>query len=271
MSIYVVPRGGFGNILFIYMIGYAVAKKNSLKLEFIKQSYSDRLMMHEYELFTNCTYTNWPHNITAIKEEGFLYNELYINNQFSKSSHILDGYFQSYKYSNAYMDELKNQLFAATKQRLKPIFANLSNGKKTILVHVRRGDYLQKSAFHTNQSNEYYQMALGKFDINADVNDINTNIKLMIFSDDIEFVKTWPLLIAYDHVIVDSTDIIDTFVLMSMCDNFIIANSTYSLLAYYFRDNKDAKLCIPEKWFGEEGPKFNINDLVEVTDNVFVI
>jgi hypothetical protein len=59
--------------------------------------------------------------------------------------------------------------------------------------------------------------------------------------------------------------------LMTMCHEFIISNSTFSLLAYYFRKNKRAKLCIPIKWFGPDGPKYKISDLVEVTDDVHVL
>jgi len=50
---------------------------------------------------------------------------------------------------------------------------------------------------------------------------------------------------------------------MSLCDNFIIANSSLSLSAYLLRQNKKAKLVAPNNWFGPKlNIKFNINDFI---------
>ena len=54
---------------------------------------------------------------------------------------------------------------------------------------------------------------------------------------------------------------------MSLCDNFIISNSSFSLCAYYFRNVEQAKIVAPLNWFGPAGPKFDLNDLVPDTEN----
>ena len=49
---------------------------------------------------------------------------------------------------------------------------------------------------------------------------------------------------------------------MTFCDNFIIANSTLSLVAYLLRNNQTAKIVAPKKWFGSVGYKYKIEDIV---------
>ncbi len=49
---------------------------------------------------------------------------------------------------------------------------------------------------------------------------------------------------------------------MSLCDNFIIANSTLSLCSYLLRKKKDAKIVGPKIWFGSGGYKYKIEDIL---------
>jgi len=58
---------------------------------------------------------------------------------------------------------------------------------------------------------------------------------------------------------------------MSMCNNFIIANSTMSLIAYYLRKHNDAKIILPSKWFGINGPCYDFNDIIPSYSNHYII
>ena len=49
---------------------------------------------------------------------------------------------------------------------------------------------------------------------------------------------------------------------MSLCDYFIIANSTLSLCAYFLRDNSDSILIGPKNWFGPDAPKHKLEDIL---------
>ena len=48
---------------------------------------------------------------------------------------------------------------------------------------------------------------------------------------------------------------------MSMCQNNIIANSSFSWWAAWLNNNKDKKIIAPKKWFGP-ALSHNISDLI---------
>ena len=83
-----------------------------------------------------------------------------------------------------------------------------------------------------------------------------------IFSDDMNYISNWSILKNIDHEIIDLNDPEELLVFMSFCDNFIIANSTLSLVAYLLRNNKNGKIVGPRNWFGSVGYKYKIEDIV---------
>ena len=267
--------GGFGNILFQFMNAYALSKKYDYDLIFIITQYkyeNFRQFPHTYEMFKN---------IFVIDDPDFSKKCTYIEKDFYYNNIILDetidntifGYFQSYKYSLEYFDEIKNILFNNIKAKFNNInnlYAKLKNNKITICIHCRRGDYILGNAINFHyviRDIGWYEKSLkllmNKYHLQ------NNNIKLLLFSDDISFFKELKFIETYDNIIIENLDIEETFLLMSLCDNFIISNSSFSLLAYYFRQIKNAPIVLPNKWFGKKGPKHSLNDIIEITDNVF--
>ena len=253
MSLYVIPRGGFGNVLFTYLIGSALSKKYNMPLYFVKRP-DKRRVMSTYRIFKDCTFVDMPsENIVWVKEPQYWYNPVQINGQ---KNNILDGYFQSFKYSQEYLAEIKRELF--------PAEPKLSQ-RPTVLLHVRRGDYLQLQDYHPVQNDDYYVRAIKIMQGRL------KNPIFHVFSDDIDYMKNWDVLKGVDHEIIDVPDAEECFHHMIRCDGFIIANSSFSLLAYYFRDNEDAPVCAPKLWFGSKGPKYKMEDLIEMGEFVDVI
>ena len=89
-----------------------------------------------------------------------------------------------------------------------------------------------------------------------------------IFTDD----KTW---VKNNDVFSDAKNIFDqenfgnepieTFINMIKYKNFILANSTFSLLASYLKENVDSKIITPTPWFRNiEHPGFLYNDWIAV-------
>lgn len=268
-GIFIIPRGGLGNLLFNYMIGYALSKKYSMRLYFISTYPGSRRKMYDYKMFKHCNFVrNPPVKAIRIKEHGLQYQDICIVN--TQCDYILDGYFGSYKYSIDYLPEIKRLLIDNHPDYPLSVkeYTRIVDNKISIAVHVRRGDYLRLKDTFIVQPNSYYQSAITKTldHLGLDKNDV----RLLIFSDDIPFITNWELVQHYDHHIVTETNAEKAFILMSLCNNFIIANSTFSLLAYYFRNPGDAYLCFPQKWYGKKIPN-NITDLILFTKNVEMI
>jgi hypothetical protein len=256
------PKGGLGNILFILCNGYSLSKENNMKL-IVNFDYMDkRKNVKEYKMFKNFKFIDRKFlsilkNVNVYREPEFKYNKPTI---ISDKINYIDGYFQSYKYFLNNVKEIKDLIFNNLKDEfdeMKNNYNEIKNNKNTVLIHFRRGDYVNLNDIHPVQELSYYQKSLEL--ITKEIE----NIKLVVFSDDINYVKKLKFFNNYDTYFVTEEDPEKSFILMSMCDNFIIANSSMSLLAYYFRDNKDAICCAPAKWFGDKGPKYEIDDILE--------
>jgi len=262
-TIYVLPRGGFGKLLFNYMIGKSLAKEYGMNLAFVSGYHCGmRKHMKEYDMFKGLTFVDKPSkNSQRICETFYPYSPVVIPDR--TKDYVLDGYFQSFRYSSGHMKELKSAILEhpfyspVSKQ-----YADYSKGMETVLLHVRRGDYLNLPDVHPVLPDEYYRQAL---------EGLKGDFMIIVVSDDIEFVKNWGLLCEYKHIIVDIPDPEKCFILMTMCTHFIIANSSFSLLAFYFRENADAQLFLPDPWFGNSGPKYKLDDMAEMTDKTHVI
>lgn len=256
MNIYICPSGGLGNILFQYFIGCALKKKYNCNIYYSINYNYWRGDINKYSIFQHLNFIDLNNNNIIAKtynEENSYYNEINLNVKFN---YIINGYFQSYKYFINVIDIIKNDLFINHNNNLYNeiinIYNNIKTNKETCLLHVRRGDYLQYPLIHPICSNEYYITAINYI----------SNCKYLVFSDDIDFLKSWKILNNLDYIIIDEIDPEKTLILMSLCDNFIIANSTLSLSAYYLRKNINAKLTAPRKWFGLNGYSFKIEDIV---------
>lgn len=101
-------------------------------------------------------------------------------------------------------------------------------------IHIRLGDYDDK--FHPRQTMEYYSRGMeivgGPF---------------LVFSDELETVRGW----FGDRVeYAKDGNYLEHFKLMKNCKNFIIGNSSYSLLASILATG-EKKIVSPKNWFGE--------------------
>jgi len=255
-KIIIAPGGGLGNLIFQYLYGMTLVKKYDCDLFFYKNYDYWRGCMNKFRIFNNCNFIEE----TDINVDN--YTRLIDDNKYKEISYdpsvnyIIHGYYQSYKYSEEYISEIKEKLFENIKdnyKQIKEFFNTMKKNKKTCLIHVRRGDYLNFSRVHPLCSDAYYEEA---------IEIMNTNTKFIIFSDDLNYIKNWKLIKKLDHKIIEENDPVNVFLLMTLCDNFIIANSTLSLCAYLFRENKNALLISPHKWFGPDGPKYNMEEIV---------
>lgn len=165
----------------------------------------------------------------------------YINYNIPDNNFFINGYFQSEKYFKhnreaiieyccnfSIYDSIINQKY------------NFVKNKKCTSIHVRRGDYLKYPNHHPTQTIQYYLSAI---EILKDETEL-----FIIFSDDIEWCKNN---IKIDNAIYieNEKDYIDIY-LMSLCQNNIICNSSFSWWGAWLNNNKNKIVIGPKMWFG---------------------
>lgn len=260
-NIIIQPRGGFGNILFQYFNGYTLEKQFNRNAYYqINYNYwrgdINKYKMLQHLKFIDLSTIN--HNsYKNFNEKNFWYNPI----ELTDDNYKIIGYYQSFKYSDKYIQDIKNELFNNITElytEIENLYHSLKNDKPTCLIHVRRGDYLQYPNIHPTCSDDYYRTAI----------QIIPNCKYMVFSDDDSFVRNWNVIENLDYEIVNLNNPEEILLFMSFCDNFIIANSSLSLAAYLLRKNSDSKLVAPKKWFGPAGCKYKIEDIIPPQGNI---
>ncbi len=180
---------------------------------------------------------------------------------------IFDGYWQSIYYINATKKELKQDL--KIKEPVLQQFIEKNNcliekykTYRKICLHIRRTDFLNTKSIHLNYGTDYYIKAIEKLNISEQA-------VFLIFSDDIEWCKNNVNFIKHKVVFVDedllkaNTDF-DQFMLMTLCDDFIIPNSTFSWWAAWLSTANDKKVICPEKWFKNKQSKILVNNWIKI-------
>lgn len=158
------------------------------------------------------------------------------------------GYFQTKKYWQHCEEEVKNY-FKLQRKVDSHVF---NTCKDACFLHVRRTDYLNSPEYHTNLSLDYYKNALLR---------INPK-RLIVLSDDIEWCKNHfiervtlnSIEVIYANEL--SSDDVGDFIIMTTCNDAIIANSSFSWWgAYLGPHQKSGKIISPSAWFGPKGPR----------------
>lgn len=156
------------------------------------------------------------------------------------------GYFQNERYANEYETDLRN-IFTFKDETQEKCYNFVKDfkqkvGKKLVSIHVRRGDYLNIPDAFVLSDLKYYTNALDK---------IGKDSFCVIFTDD----KKW-CTENFKHIpniIMNNNEEMD-MCLMSMCDDNIICNSSFSWWGSWLNENLDKQIIAPSKWFNN-GPK----------------
>ena len=166
----------------------------------------------------------------------------------------LRGYFQTEKYFKHIEKEIRSD-FTFKDEILNPCKEMIESVENPIALHVRRGDYIKNAENHFNLPIEYYDAALGKFDDDRNV---------IVFSDDPLWCHDEGIFVDDRFIISENEDNRVDLCLMSLCNDFIIANSTYSWWGAWLSSNKDKKVIAPVQWFGTTGytKDHNTKDLI---------
>lgn len=283
-------QGGLGNQLLQYSIGHAIAtlynKEVAYDLSFFEgeTKYTKRpYLLDKFKVDVRkattleIEETRYPRGffskgyalITRILNKYFFktyyigYNKDFFALVSKKQSLYLEGFWQSYKYYEKILEKLSCNISLKDTTVVETFKRDVSFGStKSVSVHIRRGDYLNKGVHIQVLSQEYYKNAVAIIE-----KEIETPT-YYIFSDDIAWVKEEMGSLFKKVVYVSACGLTDyeEFSIMKECNHAIIANSTFSWfstlltnrhnkIVVYSKDwknsflNNDNNIC-PQEWKG---------------------
>lgn len=157
----------------------------------------------------------------------------------------VSGYWQSEKYFVEAAAEIKSKIiFRDVETDEIKIREKQMESQNSVSVHVRMGDYLERSEMYGGIcTREYYVKAFSYI-----LEHVESPI-FYVFSDEPQ--KTGELLKGYNYCLVTENNGADSYkdmYLMSRCKHHIIANSTFSWWGAWLDEKKDKIVITPEKW-----------------------
>lgn len=269
MTVYLYLQAGLGNQLFMIfnLISYSIDNNINYKI----LSYDDKTM--------NDTKTYWDtilkrfkgtvtepvsdliNRLNEYNEPRYAFDK--IPTQISLNNDImLKGFFQSPKYyEHNYNKILEISGIKQMIQEVKEEYGYLLN-KKTIALHFRIGDYIYLQNYHCIKTPEYYVHALRFLEEdlkNRGEKISDYNILYFSQSQDEYYIHEYMKILQNIHHIPDIYKFIQVpydiedwkqMLLMSLCQHFIIANSTFSWFGAYFSEDPNKIIYYPKDWFG---------------------
>jgi hypothetical protein len=245
--------GQLGNQMFQYAALKGIAGRHGYqycipKNSVVTDALGNKLRTELFDVFNLNVNIQKIETDQYLQEPSFNYSENFFNSCPDNVS--LWGFFQSEKYFKHIEKEIrkdftfKMEIVEDCKNIIKDIFDD------PIALHIRRGDFLINSGNHYNQSLEYYENALSKFDSDRQV---------VIFSDDPQWCIEQKLFESDRFIVSSGNNPYMDLYLMSQCDDFIIANSTFSWWGAWLADK--GRVIAPKKWFGPNNSHLNTKDL----------
>jgi len=258
-------EGRLGNQLFQFAFIYAASKKLDTSF-YLDKSIVD-FILPEYFVVKNDFLLALDNHIFSIKGYKYIFSihlkktfylmlekicfgkkKIIVNSDASASVALMNlrngfmykGYFQSEEYFKNFKEDLKT--IFTIKQQYKTAFNNISatvsSSKKTVTVHIRRGDYVSTEyELPTN----YYKTALSM---------ISDEDNFYVFvSDDPLFIEQEFKYIENKYISYNS-EIIDLQFLIN-ADICILSNSSFSWWGAWLNNKPGKKVIAPEFWLGQ--------------------
>jgi len=239
-------HGRLGNQMFQYAALRGIAETKGYEFCIPESTFKNEWEDHQlFEAFT----------LSNLKTKKFLSANYYQETQFNYSQEYVNecpdnvnlfGYFQTEKYFSHIADSIRED-FTFKPQVLNPC-KEAFDFDQAISIHVRRTDFVEKSIDHPLCSVEYYETALSKFD---------SDLPVLIFSDDIEWCKEQELFKPDRFMISESNWNLVDMCLMTMCSHHIISNSSFSWWGAWLSGSDN--VIAPSRWFGDSGYTANNN------------
>ncbi len=244
--------GRLGNQMFQYAALRGIAEKHGYEFTIPESDFNDE--WNDHQLFDAFTLPN-------LKNRGKVTDKFLQERQFNYDSEFVEqcpddislfGYFQTERYFTDITDSIKED-FTFKKDVIANCEEVMEELSEPIALHVRRTDYVEKSQDHPPCSLKYYHNALKRF---------HEKRPVIIFTDDTKWCKEQDIF-KPDRFLVSETDNnVYDLCMMTMCTDYIIANSSFSWWGAWLIDNPDKTVVAPKKWFGSQYDHYNMDDLI---------
>lgn len=267
--------GGLGNQLFQYAFGKTLAVKQGVQLALdlsyykkIPESDTPRKFelsnfavkyldiniknLIKYKICSNKIISRFPeiqNFLGFYKEKEFNYTQFAVC---LPDGIYAEGFWQSYKYFKSELINLKKELIPIIQMSEEDFeISKKISACRSVSVHVRRGDYVSHpnaARHHGICGINYYKSAIEHLK-----SKIDKNLTYFIFSDDIDWVKQhfkFEINAIYISHNINKSSVND-FRLMQLCENHIIANSTFSWWGAYLKKPDQGVVIAPKNWFAD--------------------
>lgn len=245
--------GYLGNKLFDLAAGYQLALDNNTDLT-IPHSELDFIFLNKFFKSVD----------KSSISPSYEYHEPFFHYQKIpyKEGINLNGYFQSHRYFDVSeirkvfipSQAIKTDINLIKFSKINKVFSEVLKNHTVCSIHVRRGDYLNFSAYHTNLTLQYYREA---------IEEVKNRTKIdyfIVFSNDIPWCKA--VFNGDEFLFSESTQekqqgnnsaAMDLFAI-SECHHNIIANSSFSWWGAHLNKNTEKIVVSPGgksyNWFG---------------------
>jgi len=260
-------KGGLGNQMFQYLFYIGLLKRGYrvyAEKQLLGRNYQKETIFDLFDLNVTFKTISFMDSLkrfmlrfqgrffgTNIRLANYVLDEKQniVNYDSIRPGDILEGYWQ-----NPYFFELNNNhidsIFSFSSLKLELSIAQLQlissiEKQDSLVIHVRKADYLGNELFDGICTKEYFNSAIEKF------NGINN---VYIFTDDVDWVNE-NLRFKITNLIKNHPAI--DLLLISKSKNLIISNSTFSWWgAYLNRGTVQKKVVVPKKWFNSNNMEF---------------
>lgn len=253
-------HSGLGNQMFQYAFAYAQSKRlntcfllddiyrESKLSHYFKLSPLNEIFLYKYKiprvLFRNFKKKIITHNNIDISDAWLKTESISITN-----NSYYEGYYQSIAYFEDYQEQVKKKLRIKKRisREFNKIYGNIFDNNKTLVIHIRRTDYLKHGEGKNLGSDDlslpisYYETCLNS------INNLDS-YKIFVVGDDLDYaIKHFNFL---PNVSFEKNPAIIDFQLIMKADVAIVANSTFSWWAAYLNPKIEKKIYAPKYFLG---------------------
>jgi len=224
-------KGNLGNQLFQIASTIGIAEKYGHEFFFPQWNYS-KYFKYKLPVFYK------DESFKSIKEKEYNHYDWDLGND----NYDVDGWIQSEKYFDV---EKTRQIFEF-EEFSRDLYLKHDSlfSKKTILISVRRGDFVNHPYYFQLSYLFYFKALIENF---PDWEHRN----LLFTSDDIEYCK-YHFSFLKNSLFLDNLTPIEQLALGVKCNDFIISNSTFSWWIAWLGEKKESKIIRPIKIFRGE-------------------